>query len=148
MSIEYTLKEWDKFRFEKVNEDAVIPQYQTAGSAGMDLHSVESTTLAPGERRLVKTGLVLHGVPGYEAQVRPRSGLALKHGITVLNSPGTVDSDYKGEIGIILYNTSFEIFYVQKGDRIAQLVIAPVAIAREFLSDNSRSTDGFGSTGV
>lgn len=135
--------------FKKVHEDAVIPQYQTKGASGLDLHSVESVTLLPGDITLVKTGLTiqLEG-PGFEAQVRPRSGLALKHGITVLNSPGTVDSDYEGEIGVILINHSQHIFTINKGDRIAQLVLARVHIEPSLMLDNERNTGGFGSTGV
>ncbi|WP_299667065.1 dUTP diphosphatase [uncultured Polaribacter sp.] len=131
-----------------------IPNYETNGAAGMDLRAniKSSITLKPLERALVKTGLCIALPIGFEAQVRPRSGLAAKKGITVLNSPGTVDADYRGEIGVILVNLSNEEFVVNDGERIAQLVIAKhervdwkeVAI----LSETDRGADGFGSTGV
>lgn len=131
-----------------------LPKYETIASAGMDLRAnlSESITLKPLERTLVKTGLFIELPVGYEAQVRPRSGLALKKGITVLNSPGTVDADYRGEIGVILINLSNEDFVIENGERIAQLVIAKYQQA-EFievneLSETSRGTGGFGSTGV
>ena len=131
-----------------------LPKYETIASAGMDLRAnlSESITLKPLERTLVKTGLFMELPVGYEAQVRPRSGLALKKGITVLNSPGTIDADYRGEIGVILINLSNEDFVIENGERIAQLVIAKYEQA-EFievneLSETSRGTGGFGSTGV
>lgn len=137
------------FEFVKLHEDAVIPLYQTTGSAGLDLSSVESTTIPVGGRKLVKTGLAFNSFPvNYEAQVRPRSGLALKHGVTVLNSPGTIDSDYRGEIGVILYNAGDSIFSIQKGDRIAQLVFSPVYQHPDLVLDNNRGDGGFGSTNV
>jgi dUTP pyrophosphatase len=117
----------------------------------MDLLADEEAVLLPGERRLVPTGLSIELPEGFEAQVRPRSGLALKHGVTCLNSPGTIDADYRGEVGVILANLGREPFPVRRGDRIAQLVVAPVARAelREVvaLSDSSRGQGGFGSTG-
>lgn len=134
--------------FEKLHEDAIIPHYQTIGSAGLDLHSVEATTLMPGERKLVGTGLKINLPNGTEGQVRPRSGLAAKHGITVLNSPGTIDEDYQGEIKVILYNTSQVTFSIEKGDRIAQLVIAQVYKLPDLTLDNTREDKGFGSTGL
>lgn len=134
--------------FEKLHEDAIIPHYQTIGSAGLDLHSVEATTLMPGERKLVGTGLKINLPKGTEGQVRPRSGLAAKHGITVLNSPGTIDEDYQGEIKVILYNTSQVTFSIEKGDRIAQLVIAQVYKLPDLTLDNTREDKGFGSTGL
>jgi dUTP pyrophosphatase len=134
--------------FEKLHEDAIIPHYQTIGSAGLDLHSVEATTLMPGERKLVGTGLKINLPMGTEGQVRPRSGLAAKHGITVLNSPGTIDEDYQGEIKVILYNTSQGTFSIEKGDRIAQLVIAQVYKLPDLTLDNTREDKGFGSTGL
>jgi dUTP pyrophosphatase len=134
--------------FEKLHEDAIIPHYQTIGSAGLDLHSVEATTLMPGERKLVGTGLKINLPKGTEGQVRPRSGLAAKHGITVLNSPGTIDEDYQGEIKVILYNTSDSTFSIEKGDRIAQLVIAQVYKLPDLTLDNTREDKGFGSTGL
>lgn len=134
--------------FEKLHEDAIIPHYQTIGSAGLDLHSIEATTLEPGERKLVGTGLKINLPKGTEGQVRPRSGLAAKHGITVLNSPGTIDEDYQGEIKVILYNTSNGTFSIEKGDRIAQLVVAQVYKLPDLTLDNTREDKGFGSTGL
>ncbi|NHM07809.1 dUTP diphosphatase [Flavobacterium sp. CYK-4] len=131
-----------------------LPNYETIASAGMDLRAnlTESITLNPLERAIVKTGLFIELPIGYEAQVRPRSGLAAKKGITVLNSPGTVDADYRGEIGVILVNLSNEPFVVENGERIAQLVIAKHERAEwvevETLSETSRGAGGFGSTGV
>lgn len=131
-----------------------LPNYETIASAGMDLRAnlTESITLNPLERAIVKTGLFIELPIGYEAQVRPRSGLAAKKGITVLNSPGTVDADYRGEIGVILVNLSAEPFVVENGERIAQLVIVRHEraewIAVETLSETSRGEGGFGSTGT
>lgn len=131
-----------------------LPNYETIASAGMDLRaSVEkSITLEPLERAIVKTGLFIELPVGVEAQVRPRSGLAAKKGITVLNAPGTIDADYRGEIGVILVNLSNEPFTVENGERIAQLVIAKheraVWMEVETLSETSRGSGGFGSTGV
>lgn len=131
-----------------------LPNYETIASAGMDLRAnlSDPITLNPLERAIVKTGLFIELPIGYEAQVRPRSGLAAKKGITVLNSPGTVDADYRGEIGVILVNLSNEAFVVENGERIAQLVIAKHEraewIAVEELSETSRGAGGFGSTGV
>lgn len=137
--------------FKRVHPDAVLPAYAHPGDAGMDLKSVESLTLAPGARALVHTGLVALLPPGYEAQVRPRSGLALKSGVTVLNTPGTVDAGYRGEIGVILVNLGETAFEVKTGDRIAQLVIAPVTVAEvveaEEIDRTDRGAGGFGSTG-
>ncbi len=137
-------------------EGLALPAYETSGSAGMDLRAAvaegETITLAPGERRLVPTGLKIALEPGYEAQVRPRSGLALKHGVTCLNSPGTIDSDYRGEIGVILVNHGQVTFEIQRGDRVAQMVIAPYtqAILAEVteLDETTRGIGGFGSTGI
>jgi dUTP pyrophosphatase len=131
-----------------------LPSYETIASAGMDLRAQlsEPITLKPLERAIVKTGLFIELPIGYEAQVRPRSGLAAKKGITVLNSPGTIDADYRGEIGVILVNLSDEAFTVENGERIAQLIIAKHEraewIAVEMLSETSRGEGGFGSTGV
>lgn len=131
-----------------------LPNYETLASAGMDLRAnlSEPITLAPLERAIVKTGLFIELPIGYEAQVRPRSGLAAKKGITVLNSPGTVDADYRGEIGVILVNLSNEAFVVENGERIAQLIIAKheraIWLETEELSETSRGEGGFGSTGV
>ena len=133
-----------------------LPAYETAGAAGLDLRAAVSEnaplTLAPGARLAVPTGLVLEIPEGFEGQVRPRSGLALKHGITCLNSPGTIDSDYRGEVKVILANLGAEPFIVTRGMRIAQLVIAPVARAQIVetgeLSESARGAGGFGSTGT
>ena len=131
-----------------------LPAYATAQSAGMDLRAnlAESVVLRPMERRLIPTGLYIALPEGYEAQVRPRSGLALKKGITVLNSPGTVDADYRGEIGVLLINLSDEDFTVNDGERIAQMVIAQHEQARftivEELDETERGAGGYGHTGV
>ncbi len=131
-----------------------LPHYETNASAGMDLRAniSESVTLQPLERAIIKTGLFIELPVGVEAQVRPRSGLAAKKGITVLNAPGTVDADYRGEVGVILVNLSNEPFTVENGERIAQLVIAKHERAEwsqvEGLSETSRGEGGFGSTGV
>ena len=131
--------------------DAVLPEYQTAGSAGMDLRSVEGVELAPMERKLVRTGLRVQIPAGHEGQVRPRSGLALRHGISMVNSPGTIDSDYRGEIAVILINLGADAVKLERGERIAQLVIVPVAQATlltvEVLDETERGGGGFGSTG-
>ena len=132
-----------------------LPAYETLGSAGMDLRAAVAENmplmLAPGARVLVPTGLKIALEPGYEAQVRPRSGLALKHGITCLNSPGTVDSDYRGEVGVILINHGQEPFVIQRGERIAQMVIAKHEQAEMVevgaLDETARGAGGFGSTG-
>lgn len=128
-----------------------LPAYATAGAAGMDVVSAESVTIAPGARHAVATGLALAIPAGYEIQVRPRSGLALKHGISVPNTPGTIDSDYRGELKVILVNLGAEPFVIQRGDRIAQLVLAPVVQAAwdevEELGATERGAGGFGSTG-
>ena len=131
-----------------------LPGTATELSAGLDLlAAVEvEVTLAPGERRLIPSGIAIALPSGLEAQVRPRSGLALEHGVTVLNAPGTIDADYRGEVGVILINLGQEPFTIRRGDRIAQLVIAPHAQARwrvvEALDDSARGAGGFGSTGT
>lgn len=130
-----------------------LPEYKTIASAGMDLNANldEAVTLKPLERKLIPTGLFMELPIGYEAQVRPRSGLALKHGISVLNSPGTIDADYRGEIGVILVNLSNDEFTIQDGERIAQMVIAQHETAEwvevESLEESERGAGGFGSTG-
>ena len=135
-------------------EGLPLPDYATQGSAGLDLLAAvsEAVTLQPGARALIPTGLALALPPGYEAQVRPRSGLALKHGLTVLNSPGTIDADYRGEVQVILVNLGEEPVTVTRGMRIAQLVPAPVTRARleeaRELPVSARSGGGFGSTGT
>lgn len=128
-----------------------LPAYATSGSAGMDVVSAEEVTIAPGARHAVATGLALAIPAGYEIQVRPRSGLALKHGITVPNTPGTIDSDYRGELKVILINHGAEPFIIARGDRVAQLVLAPVVQAAwdevAELDATERGEGGFGSTG-
>ena len=128
-----------------------LPHYATGGAAGMDVVSAEDVTIPPGGRHAVATGLAMAIPPGYEIQVRPRSGLALKHGITVPNTPGTIDSDYRGELKVILINHGAEPFPIARGDRVAQLVLAPVTQAawREVaeLDETERGAGGFGSTG-
>lgn len=139
-------------RFLKTDPAAVLPSYSHPGDAGMDLCSVESCTIAPGERKLVHTGLAMMLPQGYEAQVRSRSGLALKSGVVVLNSPGTIDEGYRGEIGVILANFGADAFQVKPGARIAQMVVASCARAEieevSVLDDTERGVGGFGSTGV
>jgi len=133
------------------NDDLPLPGYETAGAAGMDLRAAESLTLKPGARHLVPTGLSIALPQGFEAQVRPRSGLAVKHGITVLNSPGTIDCDYRGEVKVPLINHGQDDFVIARGDRIAQMVIAPVTRISwsevDKLDDTTRGSGGFGSSG-
>ena len=137
-------------------EDLPLPGYQTDGASGADLMAAlpldEQLVLAPGKYAMVPTGLAIALPAGFEAQVRPRSGLAAKHGVTVLNSPGTIDSDYRGEIKVILINHGEQEFVILHGDRIAQLVVAPVTqtqfTSRTELQSSGRGTGGFGSTGV
>jgi dUTP pyrophosphatase len=132
-----------------------LPAYQTAHAAGLDLLAAvpeeAAVFLAPGEHAMIPTGLAIALPPDHEAQVRPRSGLAAKHGVTVLNSPGTIDADYRGEIRVLLINHGDETFLVQRGERIAQMVIAPVSrvelVAASSLSTTDRGSGGFGSTG-
>lgn len=134
--------------------DLELPSYETKNSAGMDLRAciTENIVLKKGERKLIKTGIFIALPENYEAQVRPRSGLALKNGITVLNTPGTIDADYRGEIGVILINLGDSDFTIERGMRIAQMVIAPVVQAElvevKELDETSRGKGGFGSTGV
>jgi dUTP pyrophosphatase len=136
-------------------EGLPMPEYATAGSAGLDLRAAvpegEPLTLPPGGRALVPTGLAIALPEGFEAQVRPRSGLALKHGVTCLNAPGTIDADYRGEIGVILINHGGDPFSVRRGERIAQLVVAPVSRATltpvASLDETARGAGGFGSSG-
>lgn len=144
-------------KFKPISESAMLPTFATTDSTGADLYSAEEAVLAPGEFKAVGTGLVFDGVGlmssslSIDVQVRPRSGLAYKHGVTVLNSPGTIDLDYRGEIKVILINHGPETFHINKGDRIAQLVVAPtyeVAFKEvKFVSDTERGEGGFGSTG-
>ena len=132
--------------------DLPLPRFASAGSAGLDLYAAAGPlTLSPGARALVGTGLALALPQGFEGQVRPRSGLALTHGVTVLNSPGTIDSDYRGEVGVLLVNLGESPFVVERGMRIAQLVIAPLGRARLVegaVPPSDRGTGGFGSTGL
>jgi dUTP pyrophosphatase len=128
-----------------------LPAYATAGAAGMDVLAAEDVVLPPGGRHAVATGFALAIPEGFEVQVRPRSGLALKHGISLPNTPGTIDSDYRGELKIIMINLGTDDFAIARGDRIAQLVLAPVVLARweevAELDDTARGAGGFGSTG-
>jgi dUTP pyrophosphatase len=132
-------------------KDLPLPAYATAGSAGLDLRAAEAFTLKPGERALVPTGIAIALPQGFEAQVRPRSGLAVKHGVTVLNAPGTIDADYRGEIKVPVINHGVEDFIITRGDRIAQMVIAPITIATlaevDSLGETERGSGGFGSSG-
>jgi dUTP pyrophosphatase len=141
-----------KLRIELINEHAKLPDYAHEGDAGMDLYAVESVTLNPGERKLVGTGLKIQLPPNTEAQIRPKSGLALKKGITLLNTPGTVDEGYRGEVGVILINHSNEVYPVEIGQKIAQMVIMPVTRVTvekvDRLGASDRGEGGFGSTGV
>lgn len=129
-----------------------MPAYATPGAAGLDLCAKESVSLGPMERKLVPTGLRVAIPDGFEGQIRPRSGLALRHGLTMVNTPGTIDSDYRGEIGLIMINLGETVVKLEKGDRVAQLVICPVARAEvrevaQLAVDTSRGEGGFGSTG-
>jgi len=141
-------------RIKKLHPDACLPRYMTDLSAGMDVHALpeQTVTLSPGQRCLVPTGFALAIPSGYEIQVRPRSGLAIKHGVTLLNTPGTIDADYRGELGIILINHGGDDFIVARGDRIAQLVVASVSRAEieevTELDETSRGAGGFGHTGI
>ncbi len=136
------------------NDDLPLPAYETAQSAGMDLAAAieEPITLAPGSRVMVPTGLAIALPDGYEAQVRPRSGLAARNGVTVLNTPGTIDADYRGEVKVILINLGDEAFEIERGMRIAQMVVSPVTQAAfsevTELPETTRGTGGFGSTGA
>lgn len=141
-----------QIKIKKLHQNARVPAYQSVGSAGFDFCSIEKKVIRAGEWELVKTGLAFELENGYELQVRPRSGLALKNGISVLNSPGTVDSDYRGEICVILINHSKVDFEIEVGDRIAQGVVAKVEqvgfVEVESLLDTQRGDGGFGSSGI
>jgi len=132
-------------------KNGIIPKYMTEGSSGADLCANEETAILPGETKLVSTGIFLEIPEGYECQIRPRSGISLKYSIIIVNSPGTIDSDYRGEIKVIMHNLSKNIFNINVGDRIAQMVFAPVVRA-EFIetgiNDSKRGKGGFGHTGV
>ena len=139
-------------RFKRIHPDAVLPAYAHPSDAGMDVRSVADIVIPRGGRALVPTGLVAIIPPMHEIQVRPRSGLALKHGVTVLNTPGTIDSGYRGEIGVILANFGDSDFSVAKGDKVTQLVFAPVVqpevVETDTIDETDRGAGGFGSTGV
>ncbi|MDO9390907.1 MAG: dUTP diphosphatase [bacterium] len=143
-----------KLKITKLNSLALIPAYATRHAAGMDLCAAleKPMSLKPREIKLVPTGLALEIPVGYEGQIRPRSGLALKHGISIVNAPGTIDADYRGEVGVILVNLGAKAFNINPGDRIAQLVISPVARARlseaKVLKKTKRGSGGFGHTGI
>jgi dUTP pyrophosphatase len=138
---------------QELGNEVPLPRYMTGHSSGMDIFAAvaQTETLRPGERKLIPTGIALEIPEGYEGQVRPRSGLALRHGITLVNTPGTIDADYRGELGVLLINLGSEPFQVKRGDRIAQLIITPVSQAVLEVSDNldvtPRSGGGFGHTG-
>ncbi|MEZ0326687.1 MAG: dUTP diphosphatase [Fimbriimonas sp.] len=135
-----------------LTEDATLPSYKTDGSAGLDLSCSETFELEPLQRKLIGTGIRIEVPQGFEAQVRPRSGLAINHGVTMVNSPGTIDSDYRGEVKLIMINLSQQVVSFKKGDRVAQLVICPVARVElqvvDSLDETGRGEGGFGSTGV
>lgn len=139
-----------KIEIIKLNPAAIIPHYAHLEDAGLDLYAIAQTEIAAGETKLINTGIAIAIPPHTEAQIRPRSGLALRHSITVLNSPGTIDAGYRGEIGVILINHGTKNFQVMPGMKIAQMVIAPIiqakVIAVEQLNETTRGTDGFGST--
>lgn len=141
-----------RLKVKKLSQTAKLPEYAHPGDAGMDLFSNEELKLKPGEYKVVKTGITIELPPSTEAQVRPRSGLAAKHGITVLNSPGTIDEGYRGEVGVILINHSNKDFHITTGMKIAQMIIAPVLRAEieeaGDLTQTRRGDGGFGSTGV
>lgn len=140
-----------KFKREEGAHDLELPSYQSAGAAGMDVRAAEERMLQPGETALIPTGFSMEIPVGFEAQMRPRSGLAAKHGITLLNSPGTIDHDFRGQVQVILTNLGHEPFFVHRGDRIAQMVIAKVERAEievvSELSETERGSGGFGHTG-
>lgn len=151
--IKMSLMENPRIEFKKLHPAAQIPRYMTDLAAGLDIQALPESPieLSPGQRCLVPTGLAVAIPPGFEIQVRPRSGLAIKHGIALVNSPGTIDADYRGEIGIILINHGDEVFVISPADRIAQLVVAPVCQAQLMevtqLSETDRGAGGFGHTG-
>lgn len=141
-----------KVKILKLHDLAVVPAYKYHGDSGLDLYSIEEQILQPGDVKLIQTGIAIELPEGTEAQIRPRSGLALKNSVTVLNTPGTVDASYRGEIGVILINHGKNPFHVQQGMRIAQMVITPVIKAEieqvNSLDETTRGSGGFGSTGV
>jgi dUTP pyrophosphatase len=139
-------------KVKRLSKGAVLPSRAHPGDAGLDLFAMEATVIPPGESRSVGTGIAIELPPGTEAQVRPRSGLALKHSITVLNSPGTIDEGYRGEVSVVLINHGKTAFEIEKGMRVAQMVVKPVlgvdVVEAEELGDTKRGTGGFGSTGL
>jgi len=143
-----------KIQIKKLSTEVLTPKYETSGSSGMDIAAYirQDIIINPGEKALIPTGFSLSVPQGYEVQIRPRSGLAAKKGVTVLNTPGTIDSDYRGEIKVILINLSKDVFYVKSGERIAQIVVCPVkqVVVEEVneLSETNRGVGGFGSTGT
>ncbi|MBU4348252.1 dUTP diphosphatase [Patescibacteria group bacterium] len=141
-----------KIKIQKINEEAIIPFYAHKGDAGMDIFSIEEKIIKPKERVLISTGLKFEIPIGYEMQIRPKSGLALNYGITVLNTPGTIDAGYRGELKVILFNSSREDYLVSKGTKVAQAIIAKVEEAEieevEDICESSRGDGGFGSTGL
>lgn len=140
-----------KLKIHKVDKELPTPKYAHKGDAGMDLYSVENGVLEPGEFKLFSTGIKLSIPEGHEVQVRPRSGLALKHGISIVNAPGTIDSGYRGHVGVVLINLGKELFEIKRGDRIAQMVLKKVEqadiIEVEELDETTRADGGYGSTG-
>ncbi len=141
-----------KIKIKKIEKDAILPHYAHEGDAGMDVYSCEDCVIKPGERKLVRTGLCFEIPKGYEIQIRPKSGLALNYGITVLNTPGTLDSGYRGELKIILFNTGKEEYKIKKGQKISQIVLSKYEEAEieevSELSNTRRGENGFGSTGL
>ena len=141
-----------KVKVQKIKDNATIPKYAHEGDAGVDLHSTEDYVLKPGERILVSTGIKIAVPKGYEAQIRPKSGLALKHGITVLNTPGTIDAGYRGEVGVIAVNLGKEDYKIEKGKKIAQMIVNKVEEVEfeevDELDNTTRNEGGFGSTGL
>ena len=139
-------------KIKRIHDDALLPMQANPGDAGMDLYSIETAMIPSGEAKLIRTGLQIELPKGTEAQIRPRSGLALKHSLTVLNSPGTIDEGYRGEIGVIIINHGKETFIVEKSMRIAQMVIQTVPVVQltevNELSQSERGTSGFGSSGT
>lgn len=139
-------------KFKKTNEKAVLPEYSTSGAAGMDLRSIDTVVIPSMESRIIDTGWIMEIPPGYEVQIRSRSGLAAKHNLFVTNSPGTVDSDYRGSVKVMLFNLGKEPFNVHKGDRIAQMVMNKIELVQvvevEELTDTDRGQGGLGSTGI
>lgn len=135
----------------KLSKNAKVPSYESKGASGADIYASKSCVIEPNETKLVKTGIVVEIPRGYEIQIRPRSGLALKNNVTVLNTPGTIDSDYRGEIGVIMTNFGKNTFYVSEGDRIAQMVVNNVGLGlftiKDNIEDTERGSGGFGSTG-